>query len=92
MNCEKTADCYEFGKFYQCKKTANGFHGGICVPKNCQKYETGYGCPAIGNACTSGQLSGQCNANTKKCIYDEFLQIATCCGSRCLPPSWCSKF
>ena len=50
---------------------------GYCVPYQCQSDKD---CLTIGDACTSGSLSGTCNKENDKgiCRYLPALAIATC--------------
>ena len=47
---------------------------GYCVPLHCQKNNT---CPQLGDACTTGSLSGQCKADST-CDYENAIALAMC--------------
>ena len=61
----------------KCHKLAN--RKGYCVFRTCQYCQNKRNCPTLGNVCTSGSLSGQCNAYSNTCEYDPFLLSALKC-------------
>ena len=78
----------ECNKDHHCPKTLPKCHKmhwptssgkkGYCVFRTCQYCQKKRNCPTIGDKCTSGSLSGKCNANRNTCEYDRLLMIAKC--------------
>ena len=51
-----------------------------CVFRKCQYCQNEWNCPTLGNVCTSGSLSGKCDADLNTCEYNTFLAITRCPG------------
>ena len=85
ISCNKDHDCPDtLPKCLELDSTSpnecpNGVcYKGYCVFQTCQYCQNKWNCPTIGNLCTSGSLSGKCNANRNTCDYIPFLAIANC--------------
>ena len=79
--CNTDRDCRGPGFAGQCSKVDGGTYDksgtryfGWCTPSDCGDHS---GCPDIGDICTEGMISGECNANGK-CVYQPFQAIAGC--------------
>ena len=53
---------------------------GVCAPKNCQVNDE---CPRIGDACTSGVVSGNCDHATHQCNYSPAIATSKCVVKHC---------
>ena len=73
--CKRDRHCPK--ELPKCLKLANSKES-YCVFRTCQYCQNKRNCPTIGNVCTSGSLSGQCNAYSNTCDYIPFLAIANC--------------
>ena len=62
------------------RKHHNMVKKSYCVFRTCQYCQNKRNCPTLGNVCTSGSLSGKCNADLNTCEYNPFLAISHCPG------------
>ena len=85
VHCDDESECQGiFGNSIptQCSKIYSHSRNGICAPRNCQHNNTD--CPIIGDECTSGAISGECNNNSTQCDYAPFLMVAYCIPGKSL--------
>ena len=88
ISCNKDHDCPK--TLPKCHKMDHLRSSGIgnrnmvknsyCVFRKCQYCQNKWKCPTLGNVCTSGSLSGKCNADLNTCEYNPFLAISHCPG------------
>ena len=87
LDCYKDDDCPK--RLPKCQKMQRRSSGkgnrnlvknSYCVFRNCEYYKNEWNCPTLGNVCTSGSLSGKCNADLNTCEYNPFLAITHCPG------------
>ena len=85
VHCDDESECQGiFGNSIptQCSKIYSHSRNGICAPRNCQHNNTD--CPIIGDECTSGAISGECNINSTQCDYAPVMMLAYCIPGKSL--------
>ena len=90
IDCKKDHDCPKtLPKCHKMDRRSSGngnrkHHNMVkksyCVFRTCQYCQNKRNCPTLGNVCTSGSLSGKCNADLNTCEYNTFLAITRCPG------------
>ena len=79
IECNKDRHCPKtLPKCHKMDRPTSSGKKGYCVFRTCQYCQKERNCPTLGNVCTSGSLSGKCNAYSNTCEYDPVLAIANC--------------
>ena len=77
--CNEKDECNsKYGIQYnemKCSEIFDAHTHGVCVPKNCLNNDD---CPSIGDKCTYGVFSGNCDTTTNQCKYESVLALPIC--------------
>ena len=79
IECNRNHHCPKtLPKCHKMRRPTFSGKKGYCIFRTCQYCQKERNCPTLGNVCTSGSLSGKCNAYSNTCEYDPVLVIAKC--------------